>query len=136
MGVCRFRPGKMTVRESLQKLPLHISPGFCGNLRLANTPKSPRLGRETQRGDRSMEKLKAIVDEAIKELDGTLSADQKDEVAKVINAAVIHGMLEGQHRAVDACHNCTEAEQDTAHKIATAIRKKNDALIVNLSSMR
>jgi hypothetical protein len=83
-----------------------------------------------------MEKLKIIVDEAIKSLDGTLSADQKDEVAKVINAAVIRGMLEGQHRAVDACHNVAETEQDAAHKIATAIRKKNDALIVNLSSMR
>ena len=83
-----------------------------------------------------MEKLKAIVDEAIGELDGTLSADQKDQVTKVINSAVIRGMLEGQHRAVDACNNCVEAEQDSAHKIATAIRKKNDALIVNLSSMR
>ncbi len=83
-----------------------------------------------------MEKLKAIIDEAIGELDGTLSGDQTGKVAKVIEAAVIRGMLEGQHRAVDACINCAEAEQDVAHKIATAIRKKNDALIVNLSSMR
>ena len=83
-----------------------------------------------------MEKLKTIVDNAIEELDGTLSKDQLEQVSKVINAAVIRGMLEGQHRAVDACHNCTEAEQDVAHKIATAIRQKNDALIVNLSSMR
>lgn len=83
-----------------------------------------------------MEKLKTIVDEAIGELKGTLSADQRDEVAKVINAAVIRGMLEGQHRAVDACRNVSESEQDLAHKIASAIRKKNDALIVNLSSMR
>jgi len=28
------------------------------------------------------------------------------------------------------------AEQDIAHKFATAIRQKNDALIVNLSSLR
>jgi len=83
-----------------------------------------------------MEKLKIIVDKAIKELEGTLSSDQIGEVTKVINAAVIQGMLEGQHRAVDACNNCAEAEQDVAHKIATAIRRKNDALIVNLSSMR
>lgn len=83
-----------------------------------------------------MEKLKIIVNEAIGELDGTLSGDQIDKVTKVMNAAVIRGMLEGQHRAVDACNNCTEAEQDIAHKIATAIRRKNDALIVNLSSMR
>ncbi len=83
-----------------------------------------------------MEKLKAIVDNAIGELEETLSGDQIEKVAKVINAAVIRGMLEGQHQAVDACNNCGEAEQDIAHKIATAIRKKNDALIVNLSSLR
>ena len=65
-----------------------------------------------------------------------MSEDQIDKVAKVINAAVIRGMLEGQHRAVDACNNCGEAEQDIAHKIATAIRKKNDALIVNLTALR
>ena len=83
-----------------------------------------------------MEKLKVIVNDAIGELEGTLSGDQIDKVSKVIEAAVIRGMLEGQHRAVDACNNCGEAEQDIAHKIATAIRQKNDALIVNLSSLR
>ncbi len=83
-----------------------------------------------------MEKLKAIVDHALGELEGTLSGDQTDKVAKVIEAAIIRGLLEGQHRAVDACNECGEAEQDIAHKIATAIRLKNDALIVNLSAMR
>ena len=83
-----------------------------------------------------MEKIKAIVDDAMGELEGTLPADQTDKVAKVIEAAIIRGMLEGQHRAVDACNECGEAEQDTAHKIATAIREKNDVLIVNLSSLR
>ncbi len=83
-----------------------------------------------------MKKLKIIVENAIGELEGTLSSDQTDAVAKVIESAVIQGVLEGQHRAVDACNNCLEAEQDIAHKIATAIRQKNDALIVNLSSLR
>ncbi len=83
-----------------------------------------------------MKKLKTIVENAIGELEGTLSSDQTDAVAKVIESAVIQGVLEGQHRAVDACNNCVEAEQDIAHKIATAIRQKNDALIVNLSSLR
>ncbi len=83
-----------------------------------------------------MKKLKTIVENAIGELEGTLSSDQTDKVAKVIESAVIQGVLEGQHRAVDACNNCLEAEQDIAHKIATAIRQKNDALIVNLSSLR
>ncbi len=83
-----------------------------------------------------MEPLKAIVEEAITELEGIVPADQAAKVATVIEAAVIRGMLEGQHRAVDACNECGEAEQDTAHKIAAAIRRKNDALIVNLSSLR
>jgi hypothetical protein len=83
-----------------------------------------------------MEKLTAIVDEAMGELKGTLSADQTAKVAKAIETAAIRGMLEGQHRAVDACNECNEAEKGMAHKIATAIRKKNDLLIVNLSSMR
>ncbi len=83
-----------------------------------------------------MEKLKFIVNDAIGELGDTLSEDQTEKVAKVIEAAVIRGLLEGQHRAVDTCNNYSEAEQDLAHKIATAIRLKNDALIVNLSSLR
>jgi len=83
-----------------------------------------------------MEKIQAIVDDAMGELERTLSGDQTEKVAKVIEAAIIRGLLEGQHRAVDACNECGEAEQDIAHKIATAIRQKNDALIVNLSAMR
>jgi hypothetical protein len=83
-----------------------------------------------------MEKLKAIIDEAMGKLEGTFPDDKAGEVARVIEAAIIRGMLEGQHRAVDACKECGEAEQDIAHKIATAIREKNDLLIVNLSSLR
>lgn len=83
-----------------------------------------------------MEVIKTIVDDSMKELDETLDKGQTAKVAKVIEAAIIRGLLEGQHRAVDACRECNEAEQDIAHKIATAIRKKNDALIVNLSAMR
>lgn len=83
-----------------------------------------------------MDKLKIIVDDALAELGDTLSDDQTEKVGKVIEAAIIRGLLEGQHRAVDACNNYSEAEQDLAHKIASAIRKENDALIVNLSSLR
>ncbi len=83
-----------------------------------------------------MKKLKAIVDEAMEELDPGLSDDQRASVARVLESAVIRGMLEGQHRAVDACGECEEAEQDIAHKIATAIRRKNDLMIANLSSLR
>lgn len=80
--------------------------------------------------------LKTIVNDALAELEGTFSGDQSEKIASVLEAAVIRGMLEGQHRAVDACRECGEADHDLAHKIATAIRQKNDALIVNLSSLR
>lgn len=83
-----------------------------------------------------MENLKAIVDDAMGKLEGTFSEDQTGKVAEVIHAAVIRGVLEGHHRAVDACRECGEAEQDLAHKIVTVIRQKNDALIANLTAMR
>ena len=69
-------------------------------------------------------------------LGATLSDEQREQIDTLIEKAVIKGMLEGQHRAVDAALHAPEADQDMAHKIATAIRKKNDALIANLSSLR
>jgi hypothetical protein len=79
--------------------------------------------------------MKLIVEGALKDLEGTLTAEQIEKVTEVIRASVVRGLLEGQHQAVDVCHNVSEAEQDLAHKIATEIRLKNDALIVNLSAM-
>jgi hypothetical protein len=82
-----------------------------------------------------MEKLKTIVEAALVDLGDIIAEDQKSKAAKVIEGAVIKGMLEAQHRAVDACNNVGGPERDMAHKIATEIRQKNDALIVNLSAM-
>ena len=87
-----------------------------------------------------MRKLQKIAVEATEGINGLLdrplSDEQADKVASIIEEAVIKAVLEGQHRAVDACLECPEAEQDMAHKVATAIRRKNDALIANLSSLR
>ena len=87
-----------------------------------------------------MDTIKSIAQEAareIGELVGTsLTGEQAGKVEAAVEKAVIRGLLEGQHRAVDAALRCPEADQDLAHKIATAIRKKNDLMIVNLSSMR
>ena len=87
-----------------------------------------------------MNHLKVIAEEATqgisKLLTNPLSADQSKQVELLIEKAVIKAMLQGQHSAVDAALECPEAEKDTAHKIATAIRLKNDALIANLSSLR
>ena len=87
-----------------------------------------------------MQKLKKIAVEATDRISGLfeqpLSEEQAEKIATIIDSTVIKAVLEGQHRAVDACFDCPEAEQDIAHKIATAIRQKNDALIANLSSLR
>lgn len=83
-----------------------------------------------------MDALKTIVDETVAGLKGVVADDQVPTVAKAIEAAVIRGILEGQHRAVDACVGFYGADRDLAHKIASEIRRSNDALIVNLSAMR
>lgn len=83
-----------------------------------------------------MERLNTIVDEAVAKLKGELNDDQLKAAREVIEAATIRGILEGQHHAVDTFKNMEEVEMDTAHRIAAEIRKKNDALITNLSSLR
>lgn len=87
-----------------------------------------------------MDRLQDIAEEATKGIDKLLvthlTPDQFKEVERIIETAVIKALLEGQHRAVDAALQAPEADQDVAHKIATAIRLKNDALIANLSSLR
>ena len=69
-------------------------------------------------------------------LGGQLSDDQSAKIDEIVEAAVIRALLEGQHRAVDAALQYLEADQDLAHKIAAEIRRKNDLLIVNLTSLR
>ena len=87
-----------------------------------------------------MDTIRAIGQEATREISELIAAPLTDEQAgkieAVVEKAVIRGLLEGQHRAVDAALQYPQADQDLAHKIATAIRQKNDLLIVNLSSMR
>lgn len=87
-----------------------------------------------------MDKFESIAGNAKDKINSLLKSkldkQQEVEVAKIVEAAVIKAILEGQHRAVDAAMKCPAADQDTAHKIATEIRKKNDALIVNLCSQR
>ena len=87
-----------------------------------------------------MKSLRVIAEEATGGIDevlgGSLDKDQKHQIEDIVEKAVIKALLEGQHRAVDAALQCPEADQDLAHKIATEIRRKNDALIANLSSLR
>ncbi len=87
-----------------------------------------------------MKPLQAIAERTIEEIkavagDG-LSSEQQKKIASLIDDAVIQALLEGQHRAVDAALACPDADQDITHKVAKQIRLKNDALIVNLTSLR
>ncbi len=66
----------------------------------------------------------------------SLSDELKAQVAHIVDDGIIQALLEGQHRAVDAALNCPDADQDLTHKIAKEIRLQNDALIVNLTSLR
>jgi hypothetical protein len=87
-----------------------------------------------------MERVRKIAEEATAEIDellrGKLTDEQWGRVEKIIEQTVIKALLEGQHRAVDAALQYPFADQDMAHKVAAAIREKNDALIANLSGMR
>ncbi|MHA1536235.1 MAG: hypothetical protein ACTSUD_01655 [Alphaproteobacteria bacterium] len=87
-----------------------------------------------------MRELQIIAQEATegigKVLGGPLKPKQAEAVANIVEEAVIKALLEGQHRAVDTCLTYPKANRDIAHKIASAIRQKNDALIVNLTSLR
>ena len=87
-----------------------------------------------------MDTIKSIAQDAAREIGelvgASLTGEQAEKVEAAVEKAVIRGLLEGQHRAVDAALQHRGADQDLAHKIATAIRQKNDLLIVNLSSMR
>ena len=87
-----------------------------------------------------MKSLRTIAEEATGGIDAVLSEslnkDQKHQIENIVEKAVIKALLEGQHRAVDAALRCPDADQDLAHKIATEIRRKNDSLIANLSSLR
>ncbi len=87
-----------------------------------------------------MDRLRIIAQETTREISDlvatSLTGEQVEKIETLVEKAVIRGLLEGQHRAVDAALHCPEADQDLAHKIATEIRRKNDLMIVNLSSMR
>jgi len=87
-----------------------------------------------------MDTLQTIARDANSQIDelvkGKLPDEVKHQIEEIVGDAVVKALLEGQHRAVDAALHCPEADQDLAHKIATEIRKKNDLLIVNLSSLR
>ena len=87
-----------------------------------------------------MQNLKTIAGEATDGINdllvNKLTQEQAGQVSEIVEKAVIKGLLEGQHRAVDAARRCAAHDEEEAHRYATAIRQENDVLIANLSSLR
>lgn len=77
---------------------------------------------------------------AAKNVSGIIQSAPADEleqqVAAVIERAMIDAVLEDGERCVKAAVNCCSADKDLAHKITDEIRRSNTALIANLSSLR
>lgn len=87
-----------------------------------------------------MQKLKSIADEATDGINNLLThpltGEQSAQVSGIIEKAVIHALLEGQHRAVDAAKRCANHDEEEARRYSDAIRRENDVLISTLSSLR
>lgn len=69
-------------------------------------------------------------------LDTTPSAAARNEVAELIERALMDAALEDSEECAKVAMVCCSPDRDLAHKIAEEIRRKNVALIANLSSMR
>lgn len=69
-------------------------------------------------------------------LDTAPSAAARNEVAELIERALMDAALEDSEECAKVAMGCCSADRDLAHKIAEEIRRKNVALIANLSSMR
>jgi hypothetical protein len=85
-------------------------------------------------------KLKERADKAAEDVLRVLGATPDEKQAKGISAAiekaVIAAVLEEAGRCTTVAKACCSADRDMAHKIETEIRRANDVLIANLSSMR
>lgn len=66
----------------------------------------------------------------------TPSEAQVRNVEEVIEQALVNAMLDAGERATGAVMECCSPDLDTAHKVAEEIRRRQSALITNLSSMR
>lgn len=62
--------------------------------------------------------------------------DRLAEVSQIIETALEQSIRSTNERCIEAVNICCSADQDLAHKIAEELRRKETALIANLSSLR
>lgn len=63
-------------------------------------------------------------------------AQKSEEVSRIVEKVLAEAVRQTQAGCLEVVNVCCSADQDLAHKIAEEVRKKEHALIVNLSSLR
>jgi hypothetical protein len=64
------------------------------------------------------------------------SDEQMRSVREIIDQAMVNVMREAGESATRAVMECCSADLDIAHKVAAEIKRRQGALVANLSSMR
>jgi len=71
-----------------------------------------------------------------KTLGKKLNGNERDEIQAAVDAAILKSVGRAEQTAVDTMLRYPLEDQDKAHKMADELRRKNVALIANLSSQR
>lgn len=82
------------------------------------------------------DRVKSATEAIYAVLQVTPNDDQKQEVARIVQHAVVNSMLEQAERSSNVAMQCCSADQDMAHKVSDGIHRDYQALIANLSSLR
>lgn len=69
-------------------------------------------------------------------LQATPSDEQREELLRLLEHAFVNCVLEEGERCTHVVMQCCSADLDLAHKTAETIRRNNEALVANLSSLR
>ncbi len=83
-----------------------------------------------------MDNLRTIVDETLGAVMDLGPGADPGAVRRLIEQAVLRGILEGHQHAHAEVMRHSKAEQDEAHRIASEIQRRQELLITNLASLR
>ena len=81
---------------------------------------------------RSEAAAKAVFDS----LGSTPDEEHRKRVVAAIEQAIVDAVAEANQQCTQVAMKCCSADKDMAHKIATEIERKHEALVANLSSLR
>jgi hypothetical protein len=80
--------------------------------------------------------VESVVQDVCKVVPTSLDAEQTGKISEIVERALVEVMRELAKHHSGAAQECCPPDQDLAHKIATEISQKNDALIANLTGLR